>query len=122
MSQEKGERKLNREELAALFGKEEWDGPITLLTRVVLAKQLGVSERTLRRWEQQGIINRPLNAIQGAGRGNLAVYRDPLEGVVQILSKGNDVYIKYINGKIRWRKRRPKIKETKTIGDINGLV
>lgn len=107
---------LSNLELARLFKRDKWSGPIEVLTRKDLAKELGVSTRTLRRWEQRGIISKPFNALQGAGKGNHAVYRDPMIGMKTILTKGNDVYIRYVNGSLRWRKRKSKVKEKVTYG------
>ena len=112
-------------ELARKFGRDKWDGPIQVLTRKDLAKQLNVSERTLRRWEKRGIINKPFNALQGAGRGNLAIYKDPMEGIRSVLTKGDNVYIRYADGRLRWRKRRTVVEESIVYGskgDNNELV
>lgn len=107
---------LSNIDLAKKFNRSKWDGPIEVLTRKTLASQLGVSQRTLRRWEQKGVIESPFNCVQGAGRGNHAIYKNPYEGIITILTTGDDTYIRYINGKIRWRKRRSDIGEIKQYG------
>lgn len=108
---------LTNLQLAQKFGRKKWDGPIPILTREALARELNVSTRTLRRWEQKGIINKPFNALQGSGRGNHAVYKDPMEGIVSILVRKDDVFIRYVKGRIRWRKRRFDYVETKIVYD-----
>lgn len=108
---------LTNVELARKFNRSYWDGPISVLTRKALAKELNVSERTLRRWEQKGIIKRPFNCMQGAGRGNKAVYKDPMEGIVSILTNDTGVFIRYKNGRLRWRKRRSQIVEEDNFKD-----
>lgn len=108
-------KRFTRNDLAKIFSQDEWTEPIHVLTRAQLAKELGVTQRTLKRWEEAGILNKPINGVRGAGRGNFAIYTNPLEGIISILTKDDDIYMMYVNGRIRWRKRRSIVQESITI-------